>query len=280
MPIDPVRVIRERLGRIPLDAIQNRHAPQAYKFCCPGANAIDRWREFRTLTDETGYWPVILGDDKDAGRVLQYADSEAGANHQELLSHAASQTAQQWLDARIAAQGQAVVRLRVILEKKYDSARVDEILRGLANERASVAGSSDDEWPETSHSLTQFTIPFERVGNGPPKEKVAIGLFPTKNGWEIPAHLNLGGWNECPDAVGHVVMMKAWADEYGAELIGTNGDTIEMYATSPPSSREDSFRLAQQQYLYCEDIVSQGTQSVIALAAGLLGNNIWYFWWD
>jgi hypothetical protein len=32
--------------------------------------------------------------------------------------------------------------------------------------------------------------------------------------------------------------------------------------------------------MYCEDIVIQGTQTVENLAAGLLGNNLWYFWWD
>jgi Domain of unknown function (DUF4253) len=128
--------------------------------------------------------------------------------------------------------------------------------------------------------MTAFTIPFERVGSGPAKARVTLGLFPTKNGWEIPAHLNLGGWNECPEAAAHVRLMKRWSEEYGAELVGVNGDTVEMLAHRPPQTREDALRLAGEQFLYCEDIVIQGTQTLETLAAGLLGNKIWFFWGD
>ncbi|WP_414650247.1 DUF4253 domain-containing protein, partial [Duganella sp.] len=34
------------------------------------------------------------------------------------------------------------------------------------------------------------------------------------------------------------------------------------------------------QYLYCADIVDQGTESIEALAATLLNARVWYFWWD
>jgi len=75
-------------------------------------------------------------------------------------------------------------------------------------------------------------------------------------------------------------MMKAWSQDFGAELVGMNGDTVEMYAKHPPSTRSEAIKLAEQQFLYCEDIVLQGTETIEVLAAGLLGNNIWFFWWD
>jgi hypothetical protein len=38
--------------------------------------------------------------------------------------------------------------------------------------------------------------------------------------------------------------------------------------------------LAQAQYVYCPDIVDQGVESIEALAATLLGDPRWFFWWD
>jgi hypothetical protein len=75
-------------------------------------------------------------------------------------------------------------------------------------------------------------------------------------------------------------MMKHWLEAFGAELVGMNGDTVEMFAKRPPSTRQEALELAEEQFLYCEDIVTQGTQTIEALAAGLCGSNIWYFWWD
>jgi len=42
----------------------------------------------------------------------------------------------------------------------------------------------------------------------------------------------------------------------------------------------DQRSLAREQYAYCNDLVDQGTESVAALAAGLLDGTVWYFWWD
>lgn len=273
------RLMQERFGVGSLEPIPNRHAPPAFKFTCAGSKALDMWRQLRTLSEETDHWPVIFGNEKEARRVLEAADSEDGRPYQEILTEAVGQTAEQWLNARIVAQKEQAEKFRSILEKKYGAVRAEEMLRELKKEEAGSQGAHE-EWPEHQHPITQFTIPFERVGMGPPKAEVTMALFPTNHGWEVPAHLNLGGWNECPDAVGHVVMMKAWSEHHGAELVGVNGDTVEMYVNRPPSTREDALRLAEQQYRYCEDIVTQGVQTIVALASGLLGNHIWFFWWD
>jgi hypothetical protein len=273
------RQMLERFGVGSLEPIANRRSPTAYSFTCEGSRALDLSQQLRALSVEIGYWPVILGNEKETRRVLEAADAEDGRPYREILAEAGGQTAEQWLSDRVAEQKAQTERYRSILEKKYGTARAEQMLRELEEEQAAVH-ESEEEWPEHANPITRFTIPFERVGMGPPKAEVAIALFPTNQGWEVPAHLNLGGWNDCPDAVGHVVMMKAWSERFGAELVGVNGDTIEMWVNRPPSTREDALRLAEQQFLYCEDIVTQGVQTIPALASGLLGNNIWFFWWD
>jgi hypothetical protein len=261
MPEKLAKLVADRLGISELAAVPNRYAAAGYRFFCPGLEAVDRWRQLRALVDQSGYWPVILGNDKEASRVLEFADQEHGQPVTEILREAASQSAERWLKERQQSNLNA-------LQKTYgaDWQKTVEQLHG--------------EWPERVHAVTRFTIPFERVGSGPPKAKVTIGLFPTKDGCEVPAQLNFGGWNECPDPAVHVRLMRKWFEDYGAELVGMNGDVIEMSVIRPPATREDALRLAEQQFLYCEDIVLQGTETMERLAAGLLGNNVWFFWWD
>lgn len=261
MPQDLATLLRERLGISDLKVIPNRRASEGYGLVCKGADAVHLWRKLRALVDESGYWPVILGNDKEVDRILSVTDSEQGEPMNKTLDRVATETADGWLRDRREANLQG-------LKEGYGD--------GWREAQEELHG----EWPEQPDSLKSFTIPFERVGLGPPKPKVTIGLFPVKEGWQVPAYVNFGGWNECPDPDGQVLMLKRWHERYGAELVGMSGDVVEMFVTRPPGTREEALTLAEEQYLYCEDIVIQGTQTIENLAAGLLGNNIWYFWWD
>jgi hypothetical protein len=48
----------------------------------------------------------------------------------------------------------------------------------------------------------------------------------------------------------------------------------------PAGTREDALRLAQEQFLFCGDLIHQGMGNVTNLAAILLEGQYWYFWWD
>lgn len=75
-------------------------------------------------------------------------------------------------------------------------------------------------------------------------------------------------------------MFKRWNDLYGAEVIGMLPDLIEMYVPRPPIDRAQALQLSWEQFVYCRDIVYQGTQTLAALAALLLQGPAWFFWWD
>ena len=55
---------------------------------------------------------------------------------------------------------------------------------------------------------------------------------------------------------------------------------IEMAVTRPPQTREEAITLATEQYFYCSDIVDQGTETIDRLAAEILAQPRWFFWWD
>lgn len=270
------RFVHDRLGISTLAEVPRRYPYQLVTFECPGSAALGHWQKLSAAADQLEHWPVILGNDKEARRVLEIQELAP----QQILDEAATLNSGPWLAAREASQKVDEESLRASFEKRYGP-RAEQMWEQLVDLKNSAPQQSlHGEWPEKPQPLPNFTIPFERVGNGPPKAKVTIALFPTKHAWEVPAFANVGGWNECPEPAGHVVMMRHWFEQYGAELVGMNGDTVEMNATRPPQTREAALKLAKEQYLYCEDIVVQGTQTIEALAASLLGHNIWFFWWD
>jgi Domain of unknown function (DUF4253) len=57
-------------------------------------------------------------------------------------------------------------------------------------------------------------------------------------------------------------------------------DTIELAVERPIQTREDALAVAHEQYVYCADIVQQGTETIEGLAAALLNAPEWFFWWD
>jgi len=112
------------------------------------------------------------------------------------------------------------------------------------------------------------------------RSSVQIALIPTDDPTTIPAYLHWGHWNACPPAAYHVAALRAWRERYGAELVGIDGDTLNLRVSRKPATREEALELARAQYIYCNDIVDQGVGSYKALAAELMAHDWWYFWWD
>ncbi len=135
------------------------------------------------------------------------------------------------------------------------------------------------EWPASPGPNPGLTVAVD-FRTGEPFSKVYIGIAPTDDWTTIPAWLRWGGWNECPVAEYHVAAMRTWRDRYGAELIGISADTINLRVASKPRTREEALALARDQYVYCNDIIDQGYPSYSTLAADLMANDWWYFWWD
>jgi hypothetical protein len=112
------------------------------------------------------------------------------------------------------------------------------------------------------------------------RSNVQIALIPTDDPTTIPAHLHWGHWNACPPAAYHVAAFRTWRDRYGAELVGIDGDTLNFLVSRKPATHEEALELARVQYMYCNDIIDQGVGSLRALAAELMANDWWFFWWD
>lgn len=133
-------------------------------------------------------------------------------------------------------------------------------------------------WPGTRPQPTGLTVAVDYKGK--PLDRVHILLIPTQDWTEVPAYLRWGNWNACPGPEEHVAAWRYWQGRYGLELVGMGFNVLNLRVARPPTTREAALALAREQFLYCDDIVFQGTETLSALAASLLDGEWWYFWWD
>ncbi len=225
-----------------------------------GESAIQVWEKLRELTDQTGYWPVLTGR-------LQ-------------------------LDGETFAQLQAD-EIELSPETVLEAAKVLDIKAWLAGRQDQLA-----DFDEESDDGDEFSEEMEEIGFNPeynpverfatpydvlsqePLEHVYLSLIPTSECWQAAAYLLFGGWNACPMPEEQVAIHQYWHQFYGAEVVAMTQDIVEMKVSRPPIDEEGAFKLAQEQFLYCDDIVYQGVLTLDNLKKTVKGSSIWYFWWD
>ncbi|AHE53039.1 DUF4253 domain-containing protein [Sphingomonas sanxanigenens] len=221
----------------------------------PGSEALAKWEE---LKSSGRGWPVVIGNDEDFDRIVEQfmiEDPEIGAGPglrapAEILATAAG------------------IAFPEDLRKWPGAYQPQDLL------------AEDGEWPaDASAGSVGLSVAMDVVSQRL-YERVHILLTPAKFCWKVPAYLRWGGSNACPPPEYHVAALRRWHERYGAELIGINGDVMNLRAARPPAQRAAAMTLAREVYAYCPDIVEQGTGDIAPLAAAMMANSWWYFWWD
>jgi hypothetical protein len=236
---------------------------EVYGITVPGDEAVAMWERLRELVSDTGYYPVIVGDRWEVmTRHLDEIDQRSSRIIVEkILAEAEDINASQWF-------------IDEDREMREDDEN-DWVGEDFPDDRTEIDRevlAEIDYWHETFEEDPEYTIPS--------LDETLMLLIPTVNSWEIFAFLQFGGWNSCPADEEHVAIAKRWNNLYGAEVVGMSNDVVEMRVIQPPLTADSAFRLAQEQYIYCQDNVDQGAGSLTKLAVNLYANKIWYFWWD
>lgn len=208
-----------------------------------GEQALNTYEALKNSADVI---PVILGDEDDFAMLTESMEYVTESIEQ-LLEQAEDMDALEWFEKRQA---------------------------------------QDSDYYDLTHGEWHIHVPTTHLSahldilTGEPKAEIYIALVPTTDAWKIPAYLKIGGWNDCPTAAEHAAIFKYWQHHYGAKVACIAGDVIEMEVERPPKTKEDALKLAEQQFIYCPDIVYQGTETIAALASTLLNGSAWFFWWD
>lgn len=262
-----------------------------------GAEALAGWRELKAAGRG---WPVVLVGDHETGFLddllapfgPETPNARPRPSVEEILRAAADIRFPDDLARRKKHDGEAALeRLRAMLaanpvlplpriialgsESARTYTRAETIDAMLREPRDPPVG----DWPASPNPSRALSV-VRDVLTGAPVAKVYIGLAPTDDWTAIPAYLHWGRWNACPAAEYHVAAMRVWRDLYGAELVGMSSDRINLRVARKPQTREEALALARSQYIYCPDIIDQGVGTYSALAADLMADEWWGFWWD
>ena len=238
--------------QISLGAVPDSAQPLFYTQVPGGDAAYAIWQQLRALTEQTGYWPLLMGADG-----LWFASALAELDTQHWLAQAKERKGEQYFAERVE-----------MLPDPDDE--VDEW-----EEYAEELGLESPEFNPPSGLLSTRDVLSRE-----PLVQVTVVLLPTRQGFEAAAWLGFGGWNECPDPVWQVAIQQDWCQRYGAEPVVMGHDVLEMRLSRPPLDEAAALALAREQYLFCCDIVDQGVMTIANLQQSLLGSELWYFWWD
>lgn len=240
-----------------------------YRLTIPSGKGIPTWLKLRSLVLTTGHWP-ILSDPQDLGELGSVRDYDRRSVAQIIEAAGAIDPLERLGRGPDAPGGDREADAREAGEADEDAAECDDTFED-------DEGFTRGPWPEgdgPSELVTTLESAWMKL------DELAVLLLPTTEGPHVPAHLNFGGWNDCPGPEEHVAIFEFWHRRHEAEVMTITHDVVEMRVGRPPRSREEAIALAMQQYRYCGDIVDQGTETIDRLAAGLLGSPVWYFWWD
>lgn len=217
----------------------------------PGASARGEWQRLRALHATSGLYPVVMGDDESAGRLLEPRDEEPGSDAITILHEAGMLIAPDWFADRLHTEQQ---------------------------------GNDDVDWlkiePWSATSTPVETPTVLHGANGRPHKQVHIALLPILRPSDAFAVLGWGGWNDCPYPAEHVSLHAYWADRFGSEVFAITDCEVECLVANPPSEIALCNDLAVQHALYCDDLHSQVYGSMKNLAYALYRSERWYFWWD
>lgn len=236
-----------------------------------GEDALATWTRLR---QQRRGWPVVLGGAQDFANVAaQIADmAERGHRPERVLAAAAGLQFPDDMRARRAA----------------DLKRLAKTLRAADPSAPPMPSFERFDPPHGDWQAAAgagLSVAFEYVveegrARRRAHEPVYVAVLPTEDGAEAPAYLGFGGWNDCPHPHEHVAALRYWREKYGVELVGLSGDTLNLRAARRAGARAEALALAMEQYEYCTDIVEQGVASIEALAATLMAEDWWFFWWD
>jgi Domain of unknown function (DUF4253) len=269
-----------------------------YSITVPGKDALSARQRLRDQAETTGYWPVIAGSPAEfAGRDIETLNAKL-PEIATLIKESHDLSVDEWflhafakLDFR---EQEVSAEVGIPMHAAFKEYTDNFSPAGLKRFEE-IAQSHDinaDGWLSGEYTCLHCPAPVvtptsedDLVGHkniltNQPYERVVILLVPTKHAWEVPAFLSIGIGEPLHEPYEHAAIQKFWHEKYGAEIITSTSDTIEMFVSRPPTTNEEAIELAQQQFAYAPDIVNHGIGKTSALASQLKNGTSWYFWWD
>lgn len=232
----------------------------------PAGRVMETWMKLARAASETKYWPIIRGALHDDYEPIEF-DADA------ILASVPAGSIREILKSRMEERRQD---LSEIMPESAEATDMDGLGKLADATGINLFGANVEEpWPtEVPERVSFHTI---RELKGWP---AIVLLVRTEHSYDVPAHLGFGGWNDCPPPELQVAVLREWHKEYNAVPACITGDVLECAVVKRPQTEAEAMKLAAEQWIFCDDIVSQGTQTVRKLAMEIWRSPNWFFWWD
>jgi hypothetical protein len=236
----------------------------------PAGRVLETWIKLANAARETKYWPIICGG---TGDLHEQVECDPAS----ILASAPSGTIREILQPRMQQRRELLASMSPEFAAATDMDQLAQLADASGIYSFGGPGQAEQQWPTEADAPTRGGFHTVRERKGKP---AALLLVRVEHSYEVPAYLGFGGWNDCPPPELQVAVLREWKNDYQARPACISGDVLECAVVNRPQSESQSMRLAAEQWIFCEDIVSQGTQSVRKLAMGIWRSPTWFFWWD
>jgi len=281
---EQVEAILREFNANPSDFLISPSLSDVWTGPVPGAHALGAWFALRDAFEHTSLWPIIRGEPpkpvirrrapRKEGPPVDFAAILAATHYGPVSETLSTRLREQrtFYAERLGLSTPADIDARG-LAQVVDASGVLEFTGTPKRERepwpAEPTSTAPIEFLSTRSQRTQTTFPT-----------LELSLVALKNPYETPAYFGFGGGNDCPVPEIQVAVLRDWFERFGAVPAVIAGAVMECVVARPPTNEEESLELAAEQWIFCADIVNQGTMSVRRLAIELWQRPQWFFWWD
>jgi Domain of unknown function (DUF4253) len=246
--------------------------PSVWAGSVEGIRAIHVWRALRAAYPSTGLWPLIRGQDWriEGDEGIDAAKPRRTPSFAKLLDRELRRAKR---DHRSYIKGPITSMDAATLAKAVD--------RSPANRSENDDGSTKPPtWPKRPPSQTIALSATRDLETNRVLKRVDLSLVRVEEPFEVFNRIGFGGYNACPPPHELCVWFREWHRRYGALPAAATAEFVECVVERPPATKSAAFEVAAEQWLLCDDIVSQGTGSVLRLAQSLWRSPTWFLWWD
>lgn len=180
-----------------------------------------------------------------------------------------------------------------------ESNDVEEILRGFwsdpdeAADHPSISPSPFTSFPGLSPPLDS-ALPTSEIANAMMSQSPGwLGLVAADRAADAPLAIGwfgcsdaftLGDWGRWNPADAMTTLLRSWEDRFGARPVRLGFASMELLVERPPSTEQDALQVAAELWGVADEFHPNGEEravrSVRDIAAAVLSNPIWHFWWD
>ena len=223
-------------------------APVMWVSDAPVSNVTALWQILANSFAETGLWPLILdpgqGIDR-MGEVMMDVPRSVGADPFALL--------RRWWHQNSGVE-----------DDEFD----EEAFAPLGRAFPGLAPRSPGDRPLTINPHVRDLAGHIALVS---VERPAQTL--EKIGWMGPANYDLEPSQQS-------AILDTWEDRFDAYLVGLGFDTLILAVGRPPADLDAATKISAEHFAFCPDNIFQGAESIGAYAPQLVGQHLWYFWWD